>query len=164
MKKATLCILSIATLLMTFNTPDASASLPAEIKEFVKDTCFEVVVNKPRHDTLTYEKELPWHLLPYNVRTDKFYSIGTAFAISESDLLTAFHVIDLKNNSRVFTDFYIRDAKGNIYEVDTVRAFDSHRDFIKFTVKGRKFKKFLKLQSNYEINESVHAIGNAYGE
>lgn len=164
MKKATLFILSTAVLCMTVQNTKASTSLPNEIKELIRDTCFEVVVNKPPRDTLTYEKELPWHLVPYNVRTDKFYSIGTAFAISESELLTAFHVIDLKNNSLVFTDFFIRDAKGNVYEVDTVRAFDSHRDFIKFTVKGKKFEKHLKLQSKFETNESVHAVGNAYGE
>ncbi len=164
MKKAALLILTTIALVLTFHNLEASSSLPADIKELVKDTCFEVVVNKPPRDTLTYEKELPWHLVPYNIRTDKFYSIGTAFAISDSDLLTAFHVIDLKNNSLVFTDFYIRDARGNVYEVDTVRAFDSHRDFIRFTVKGRKFQKYLKLQSKYETNESVHAVGNAYGE
>lgn len=164
MKKTALCLFFIATIFATFQNLESSTSLPNEIKEIVRDTCFEVVVNKPPRDTLTYEKDLPWHLVPYNVRTDKFYSIGTAFSISETDLLTAFHVIDLKNNSLVFTDFYIRDAKGNVYEVDNVRAFDSHRDFIRFTVKGRKFDKFLKLQSKYEANEPVHAVGNAYGE
>lgn len=164
MKKAAMCIISIAAIFAITHTTTASSSLPGEIKELIKDTCFEVVVNKPPRDTLIYEKELPWHLVPYNIRTDKYYSIGTAFAVSDTELLTAFHVIDLKNNSLVFTDFYIRDAKGNVYEVDSIRAFDSHRDFVRFTVKNRKFSKYLQLKKEYETNEIVHAVGNAYGE
>jgi len=103
-------------------------------------------------------------LIPYNIRVDKYYSIGTAFAVSPTELLTAFHVLDLKTDSLIYKDFYIRDTQGNVYEIDKILAFDSHRDFIRLTVKNKTFTKYLKLKEEYVVGDTVYAVGNAYGE
>lgn len=133
-------------------------------KDLIYNSCFEVVVEKPVKDSLSYEKELPWDSIPYNVRVDKYYSIGTAFSISETELVSAFHVIDLKRASMMYPKFFIRDANGDVFELDTIESFDTHRDFIKFKVKNKKFTKWFKINANYEINEMVYSVGNAYGE
>jgi len=164
MKKLLILLLAGFVACATGANTTQTKSLSKDLKNLVNESCFEVVVNKPEKDTLTYEKELPWHLIPYNIRVDKYYSIGTAFAISPTELLTAFHVLDLKTDSLIYKDFYIRDSQGNVYEVDKILAFDSHRDFIRFTVKNKTFAKYLKLKENYTIGDSVFAVGNAYGE
>ncbi len=164
MKKILILLLSGFVACASGANTSKTKSLSKDLKSLIKESCFEVVVNKPEKDTLTYEKELPWHLLPYNIRVDKYYSIGTAFAISPTELLTAFHVLDLKTDSLIYKDFYIRDMQGNVYEIDTIVAFDSHRDFIRFTVKNKTFTKYLKIKEEYSIGDSVYAVGNAYGE
>ncbi|MGQ9842062.1 MAG: S1 family peptidase [Spirochaetota bacterium] len=164
MKKLFILLLSGFVACATGANTTQTKPLSKDLKNLVNESCFEVVVNKPYKDTLIYEKELPWHLIPYNIRVDKYYSIGTAFAISPTELLTAFHVLDLKTDSLVYKDFYIRDLQGNIYEIDKILAFDSHRDFICFTVKNKTFTKYLKLKETYSIGDSVYAVGNAYGE
>jgi len=111
-------------------------------KDLIYNSCFEVVVEKPVNDSLTYEKELPWDSIPYNIRVDKYYSIGTAFSISETELVSAFHVIDLRRASMMYPKFFIRDANGDVFELDTIESFDTHRDFIKFKVKNKKFTKW----------------------
>ena len=142
----------------------SSDGLSKENRSSIYDSCFEVLVEKPLKDTLTYEKPLPWDEIPYNIRTDKYFSIGTAFAVSETELLSAFHVFNLTRDSLVFTRFFIRDRNGKVNEVDRVTSMDSHRDFIKFTVKNRKFSSWLNLNREYRLNETVYSVGNAYGE
>ena len=164
MKKLFILLLAGFVACATGANTTQTKSLSKDLKNLVNESCFEVVVNKPEKDTLTYEKELPWHLIPYNIRVDKYYSIGTAFAISPTELLTAFHVLDLKTDSLIYKDFYIRDSQGNVYEINKILAFDSHRDFIRFTVKNKTFTKYLKLKEAYSIGDSVFAVGNAYGE
>ncbi len=164
MKKLLIILLAGFVACATGTHTIETKALSKDLKMLVNESCFEVVVNKPEKDTLTYEKELPWHLIPYNIRVDKYYSIGTAFAVSPTELLTAFHVLDLKTDSLIYKDFYIRDAQGNVYEIDKILAFDSHRDFIRFTVKDKTFSKYLKLKDTYTIGNNVFAVGNAYGE
>ncbi|MCX7714585.1 MAG: serine protease [Clostridia bacterium] len=164
MKKILVLMLALFVACATGTNTTQTKSLSKELKSLVNESCFEVVVNKPVKDTLTYEKELPWHLIPYNIRVDKYFSIGTAFAISPTELLTAFHVLDLKTDSLIYKDFYIRDAQGNVYEIDKILAFDSHRDFIRFTVKNKTFSRYLKLKETFTIGDNVFAVGNAYGE
>jgi len=164
MKKYVIFILIAFVACATGKNTAHTKSLSKELKSLVSQSCFEVVVNKPEKDTVTYEKELPWHLIPYNIRVDKYYSIGTAFAVSPTELLTAFHVLDLKTDSLIYKDFYIRDTQGNVYEIDKILAFDSHRDFIRLTVKNKTFTKYLKLKEEYVVGDTVYAVGNAYGE
>jgi hypothetical protein len=129
-----------------------------------RSAVFEVVVEKAREDPSVYDRELNWDLVPYVIRTDQYYSIGTAFAISETELITAFHVIDLGERSMVYDRYYIRDAQGEIFEVDKIVGGSNEQDFLVFTVKGRTFSDFFRLEGNFETGNSVYSIGNALGE
>ena len=137
---------------------------PQDIRAKVNLACFEVVVKKPLKDSLTYEKELPWNLINFNHRNDKYASIGTAFAISDKELLTAAHVLYLMDDSKSFSDFYIRDKDGKVYEIDQILSFHNARDFVKFTVKNKKFSSWFPLRKTHELNESIYAVGNIYGQ
>ncbi|MCL1817828.1 MAG: serine protease, partial [Spirochaetaceae bacterium] len=126
---------------------------------------FEVLVKKPAENpAILYDKELDWTLIPYAVRTDAYYSIGTAFAVSSTELVTAFHVINLGQSSSVFSQYFIRDSKGGVFEVDKVIRASNERDFLVFTVKGRTFDTYFPLEKNFTAGDPVFSIGNALGE
>mgnify|MGYP001558129659 CR=1 FL=1 len=55
----------------------ADTSLDDKTLDLVSKAVLEVVVKKPVEDSLTYEKPLPLELLPYYIRTDDYYSIGS---------------------------------------------------------------------------------------
>lgn len=141
-------------------------ALAPGIKARVSEASFEVVVLRPdpAKDPVSYEKELPWDLVPFNLRNDRYNSIGTAFAISKTELVTAHHVFQSVHASRGYSTCFIRDAKGNAWEVDQILALDERRDVIRFTVKGRTFDQWLELRPDFKANETVFTVGNAYGE
>ena len=160
-------ILSAAALIML----NSCASVPAgggdgetNLNKLVSDACFEIVVKKSDIDSLTYEKELPWELVPFNIRNDKYYSIGTAFAVSKTELLTAFHVLELNRSSLILKDYFIRDKNNNVYEIDQIKAFNQAKDYVKFTAADKEFDKWFSLENEYVLNASVYSAGNAYGE
>jgi len=141
-------------------------SLAPAVKAQVTEASFEVVILRPdpAKDPVSYEKELPWDLVPFNIRNDRYSSIGTAFAVSRTELVTAHHVFQSVNASMGYRTCYIRDARQNVWEVDQIIALDEQRDMIKFTVKGRTFDRWLELRAGFQINETVFTVGNAYGE
>lgn len=143
---------------------EAQPELNSAARKKLYDCCFEVVIPRPEKDSLSYEKELPWDLVPFNLRNDKYLSIGTAFAVSETDLVTAFHVLELDKDYKVFNTRLIRDRNNNVYELDQVVALDEARDFVRFSVKGGKFSEWLSLNPVYEMDQKVFTAGNAYGE
>jgi serine protease Do len=124
---------------------------------------YEVIVPKPTNDSLTYEKPLPLDLIPFAIRNDKYYSIGTAFAYNETEFVTAGHVMNVWLKSQ-FGEICIRDTKGNVFSLDKVTKFSSRRDFMVFTIKGRISEEHLEINSNPELNEKVYAVGNALGQ
>ncbi|MDR1505487.1 MAG: serine protease [Treponema sp.] len=138
--------------------------LPPKLHALVEDAVFEVVVKKPAERNLVYDKEIDWTVVPYAVRSDAYYSIGTAFAVSETEAATAFHVIDLSSEGEVFTEYYLRDAEKNVYEVDRVIKASNERDFLVFTVKDRTFRSWFEFETGYTANSPVYSIGNALGE
>ncbi|WP_243300665.1 S1 family peptidase [Geothrix oryzisoli] len=141
-------------------------ALAPAVKARVTESSFEVVVLRPDpdKDPVSYEKELPWDLVPFNIRNDRYISIGTAFAVSKTELVTAHHVFQPVHASMGYQTCYIRDAKQNVWEVDQVVALDEQRDMIKFTVKGRTFDRWLELRNGFQAGETVFTVGNAYGE
>ena len=141
-------------------------ALGPDVKARVTEASFEVVVLRPdpAKDPVSYEKDLPWDLVPFNVRNDKYVSVGTAFAVSKTELVTAHHVIKPIHASMGYRTAFIRDAKQNVWEVDQIVALDEHRDLVRFTVKGRTFDRWLDLRPGFEENETVFTVGNAYGE
>lgn len=138
--------------------------MSAAQKRRVLDACFEVVVPKPKADPLTYEKSLPWDKVPFSIRSDDYHSIGTAFAISDRELVTAFHVLELHQRSVTYPRFFVRDRDQRIFEVDQVLACDQDRDYVRFTVKDRTFGAWLEVKASYELNQTVFTAGNALGE
>jgi hypothetical protein len=123
------------------------------------DAVFEVVLEKPEDEQIEYEEEINWDFVPYHIRSDKYDSIGTAFAISKTELMTAFHVMEDEHDK-----YYVRDSQKNIYEVDMVTGGSKEKDYIIFTVKGKTFNKIFKFERKYNIGDPVFSIGNALGE
>ena len=62
----------------------AHAGVTPELQHAMREATFEVVLKKPEHETVFYEKPLPLELLPYIERTDKYSSIGSAFAFGHN--------------------------------------------------------------------------------
>jgi hypothetical protein len=130
----------------------------------VQNAVFEVIIEKPKNDSITYDKELDWTLVDFRIRNDKYYSIGTAFAISPTELLSAFHVIDLAHPSMANNKYFIRDSKGEVTEIDHIISASNERDFIIFTAKDKTFDSYFELEKNFTIGDPVFSIGNALGE
>jgi hypothetical protein len=141
-----------------------STGISEQALRLTNSAVFEVLVEKAREDPTVYEKELNWDVVPYVIRTDKYYSIGTAFAISETELVTAFHVINLGERSLVYDRYYIRDSQGQVFEIDQIMGGSNEQDFLVFTVKGRTFTEYFHLEKNFQTGNSVYSIGNALGE
>lgn len=129
----------------------------------VQEQTYEVVVRKPEHDPLSYERPLPLELLPYTVRTDKYISTGTAFLIAPNRLLSAGHVLRPGLKSQ-YPTAQVRDRNGKVYDIDQVHQFDARRDFIVFSLKTAPPGNGLPLNPDPAMNDKVYAVGNAHGE
>jgi hypothetical protein len=140
------------------------SGISAETMKMTNSAVFEVLVKKATDDPTVYEKKLNWDVVPYVIRNDKYYSIGTAFAISETELITAFHVINLGNHSLVYDRYYVRDSQGKVFEVDQITGGSNERDFLIFTVKDRTFTDYFRFERDVEPGDAVYSIGNALGE
>jgi hypothetical protein len=140
------------------------ASTPDKSFHMVQSAVFEVVQKKPSDDALTYADDIDWSKVPYAIRTDEYNSIGTAFAVSGTELMTAFHVIDLGYRSLVYDAYYIRDASGAVFEVDKITGGSNEKDYLTFTVKGRTFNEWYAFDMDYKIGDAVYSVGNALGE
>jgi len=139
--------------------------LSKEIIELVNAAAVEIVVLKPEESaSITYEKELPWENIPFHIRNDKYFSIGTAFAISESELVTAAHVLNLGEKSKIFNKFFIRDSQGQVFEINTILKADNRWDLVHFTAKGKTFDRYFTMLKEYTVNQSVFTVGSALGE
>jgi hypothetical protein len=142
-----------------------STGLSQKIWSLAQAAVFEVLVKKPEENpAIIYDKEPDWSLIPYSIRTDKYYSIGTAFAVSSTELVTAFHVINLGQKSDVFPQYFIRDSAGQVFEVDRIVRASNERDFLVFTIKGRTFDTWFPLEKDFQPGAQVFSIGNALGE
>ncbi|MDR0315725.1 MAG: serine protease [Treponema sp.] len=140
------------------------AGIPSVVFNLTQTAVFEVVQEKPVVDSVVYEKELDWSRIPFAVRNDKYYSIGTAFAISKTELITAFHVINLGFESRMLNQYYIRNKDGEVFEVDQVVGGSNEKDFLIFTVKGKTFDSYFEFNQSFREGQQVFSVGNALGE
>jgi len=148
----------------------ASAATYASAEQFdaesirrISGAVFEVVIEKPVRDSLSYAQPLPMHLIPYAVRTDKYYSIGTAFAIGPMQFVTAAHVLNLGLESQL-PQACLRDRDGNIFQIDRVVKYSEQRDFAVFTLKGKMAQVYFQVNQIPAVNQKVFAVGNALGE
>jgi serine protease Do len=144
--------------------PAQGAELSSSVQQNIRAATFEVVQLKPPEGEVTYDRELPLDLLPYQQRTDKYRSIGTAFAIGPNRYVTAAHVIDLGIKSQ-FGPPALRDGAGKVYDVDQVFKFSDGRDFVVFSLRAPpKDARSLAAGRKPALNSTVYAVGNALGE
>jgi len=139
-----------------------AASLDAALLPKIQGATFEVVAAKPVNDPLTYEKPRPLDLLPYQERTDKYYSVGTAFAIGQNRYVTASHVL-LTGAGSLWGTPSLRDANGHIYAIDKVEKFSLRKDFVVFSLAGAPSGAALDVDIKPQLNQEVYAVGNALG-
>ncbi len=141
---------------------DARAAGPSWART-VSESTFEVVVLKPKDDSLTYERPLPLDQIPFAIRNDPYYSVGTAFAIGGKRWVTAAHVLGIGRESLQKT-YRLRDAKGKVYDLDQILKLSLRRDFVVFSIKGDPGVKPLATHDAPRLNDKVYAVGNALGE
>src|SRR5579875_1275227 len=158
---ATCWLLAACLALLAIGTARADSTLNPSLLPEVQSSTFEVVAAKPK-DTLTYEKPLPMDLLPYQERTDKYYSIGTAFAIGPNTYVTAAHVFMVGYQS-LWGPPELRDASGKVYAIDKIEKFALRRDFVVFSLKDPPKVTPLAIDAKPALNQVVYSVGNALG-
>ena len=140
------------------------AELRSDVQQRIRAATFEVVQLKPADGEVTYDRPPPMDLIPYQQRTDKYRSIGTAFAIGPNRYVTAAHVI-LAGLGSLFGPPALRDVAGNVYDIDQVLKFSDRRDFVVFSLRAPpKGGKVLATGDKPALNSAVYAVGNALGE
>jgi serine protease Do len=140
-----------------------AATLAPGVQQKLSGATFEVVLAKPASDPLTYEKPLPLELIPYRERTDKFQSIGTAFAIGPNRFVSAAHVIVAGNGSQ-YGPLALRNAAGTTYRIDKIIKYSSSEDYVVFSVLAAPIVVPLETRARPPLNTPVFAVGNAFGE
>ncbi len=140
-------------------------ALDTATQQHIRAATFEVVQKKPAEDpAITYDHPLPLELIPYQERNDKYRSVGTAFAIGGNRYVTAGHVFMLGAGSQ-FGPPALRDAAGEVYEVDRVWKFSDHEDFVVFSLRTEpKGVQALEPGAVPPLNDPIFAVGNALGE
>lgn len=161
MKRSLILLFSLTAALHA--SENAAIKLGPDQIQILKKNVFEVILKKPTADSLIYAKPLPFDELPYAMRMDEYYSIGSAFPISTDEMVTAFHVLS-PGYGGLNRNFFIRDSDGKVFAIDKVRSFSNRRDYITFSLKGRKFSNWFKPGSSILLQHKVYAIGNALGE
>ena len=140
-----------------------AASLDVSVLPGIQAATFEVVAAKPLTDPLTYEKPLPLELLPFQERNDKYFSIGTAFALGNNRYVTAGHVLQVGIGS-LWGAPALRDASGHVYAIDKIEKFSLQQDFVVFSlVDPPAHAAALAVNTSPALNEVVYAVGNALG-
>lgn len=138
-------------------------TLSNELQAKIRAATFEVVLRKPKPDSLTYEKPLPLDLIPYIQRTDDYLPVGTAFAIGDGRYVSAVHVLASGMSSQ-FGAPALRDGASHVYEIDKILKASLHEDFVVFSLKDDPHTPAFEVNVKPTLNETVYAVGNAHGE
>ena len=164
MRSVITCRMELLALIASLGCATATAAtLAPGVQQKLSGATFEVVLAKPVPDPLTYEKPLPLELIPYRERTDKFQSIGTAFAIAPNRFVSAAHVIGAGNGSQ-YGPLALRNAAGTIYRIDKIIKFSSREDYAVFSLIDAPVVVPLETRIQPPLNTPVFAVGNALGE
>ena len=160
-----LVLLFLVTLSLSLATLSGKAenSLDKKTLENINDATFEVVIPKPDDKGISYEKPLPYDLVPFAIRNDKYISIGTAFAVGSDTFISASHVFNPHLRKQT-NDIFLRNKQGEIFKLDVVTKLSTHKDFIVFSTKGLNVNHPLNVNPEPTINETVYAVGNAHGQ
>jgi hypothetical protein len=136
--------------------------LPKAVSETLARGVFEVVVPAVQDTPGTrYAVPLPFDLLPYTVRTDRFQSIATAFAISRTRFVTAAHVMPLR--SKISDAYFVRDASGRTYPIGQITRYSQYRDLVEFELASPAADvEPLVTREDIAVGEAVFTVGNAY--
>lgn len=138
--------------------------LDKEVIQKLTTGVYEVVVPKIESIKIKYSRELPFDGLGFRERNEKHHSVGTAFFINETELMSAAHVFELQEFS-LLHNFYIRDTEGGVYKVGKVKKYSSIIDVIVFELEEYpEVISPLKFSNNIEIGDTVFSVGNAQGE
>ncbi len=140
----------------------AAATLDPAVLPRIQAATFEVVAAKPVNDPLKYDRPLPLDLLPYQERNDKYYSVGTAFAIGDGRYVTAGHVLQIGIGS-LWGEPSLRDAAGHVYAIDKIEKYSKQQDFVVFTLVSPPKVAPLEINTKPTMNDVVYAVGNALG-
>jgi len=141
----------------------ARATTPApELQSRVRAATFEVVVPKPEDTGISYERTPPVELVPFAERNDKFFPIGTAFAIAPDTFVSAGHVVQASLGGMGGAP-QLRDSSGKTYAIERVLKFSMHQDFVVFTAAVHA-PKSLETHTSTTLDEPVFSVGNALGE
>jgi serine protease Do len=139
------------------------AGVTPDMQRAVRAATFEVVLPKPAHDPLSYEKPLPFELIPYQQRTDKYRQVGTAFAVGPDTYVTAAHVLEAAVDSQ-YGDPALRGADGKVYPIASIVRFSADEDYAVFTLAGAPAPAQLAVDRSPRLDEPVFTVGNALGE
>jgi serine protease Do len=148
--------------LPAFGTARAEG-LDSSAQRRLREATFEVVVEKPASDPLSYEKTLPLELLPYAERVGKYRPLGTAFAIGHDRFVTAAHVITAGMGSPKGS-LALRDQNGKTFLVDRIVKFSGAEDYAVFTLLDSPRVSALDTHERPALNDPVFAVGDALGE
>jgi serine protease Do len=160
------CSKAFARLLLAIVLLTAAAQAPAlttEMQKAVRAGTFEVVLRKNESDALKYEKPLPLELIPFVIRSDAYWSVGIAFALSSDTYVSAAHVFATVVNSQ-FGAPALRDSAGHVYPVDRILKWSSDEDYVVFSISGAPPAQPLPASTERKIDDAVFAVGNALGE
>lgn len=155
-------LLAVGTMVSGMQSALAATPTP-EIQKAVRAATFEVVLRKTETDPFSYEKPLPLDLVPFVIRNDKYWSIGTAFAIGANQFVSAGHVLLAAVGSQ-FGAPSLRDSAGGVYVIDQIQKFSAHQDFVVFSVANPPAVTPLTTTAERKLDDVVFAIGNALGE
>lgn len=142
---------------------NAKAVVTAEMQQAIRAATFEVVMKKPEHDPLTYEKPLPLDLIPFVERNDAYRSIGTAFSLGHNTYVTAAHVFTPAVESQ-YGPPQLRGSDNKVHSIERILKFSMHEDMVVFSVTDDPAPKGFEINRSPKIDDTVLAVGNALGE
>lgn len=136
----------------------ARAGVTPQIERAVRAATFEVVLQKPTRDPLSYEKPLPFDLIPYQQRTDEYQPVGTAFALGPGTYVTAAHVLEAAVDSQ-YGEPALRGEDGKAYPIASIVRFSADPDYVVFTLAGAPKTTALAVNRAPRLDEPVFAVG-----
>lgn len=141
----------------------ASANSAHLSEASIRAATYEVVVPKPEHESVTYDRPPPLELLPFSYRTDHYLPIGSAFAIAPGRYICAGHVL-ISAIQGAMGQALLRGPDGKIYPIDKITAFSLREDFVAFTATGAPNSSLTPRKQTARIGGTVYAVGNALGQ
>ncbi len=155
---------SLGLLLLCVGSAAQAAALSGAAERRVRAATLEVVQLKPPEGAVEYERPLPTDLIPYEERTDKYRSIGTAFAIGPNRYVTASHVLLVGLGSQ-YGPPALRDAAGHVYAIDQVLKYSDREDYAVFSLQSQpRGIQPLQAGPHPNPNDTIFAVGNALGQ